>query len=138
MRRSHEHALLLLQKARGDVQVLERVVQDAGVPDWAVGFHAQQAAEKAIKAVLSNQGVEYPRTHNLAALLDQVRRSGLALPPDAEDLPRLTPFGTLLRYEDEAGMGPSEALDRGPTAEWVHRTMAWAESLVGGREGASA
>lgn len=137
MRRSHEHALLLLDRARGDVRVLERVIQDADVPDWAAGFHAQQAVEKAIKAVLSNRAVEYPRTHNLAALLDQVHGGGLALPPDAGHLPQLTPFGTLLRYEDEVGVGPSTTLDRGLAAEWVRRTMVWAESLVGGREGTS-
>ena len=35
---------------------------------WACCFHAQQAAEKALKAVLVAQGVEPPSIHNLVAL----------------------------------------------------------------------
>lgn len=40
----------------------------------AVAFHIQQAAEKLLKALLASRSIEYPRTHDLEALLD------LALP----------------------------------------------------------
>ncbi len=34
----------------------------------ALGFHAQQAVEKALKAVCTKQSMEVRRTHDLAAL----------------------------------------------------------------------
>jgi hypothetical protein len=46
MNRSREYALALLEKARGDLYVLERLAPDADAPAWSLGFHAQQAAEK--------------------------------------------------------------------------------------------
>lgn len=39
----------------------------------AVCFHAQQAVEKATKALLVNFGVDFPRTHDLKFLLDLLK-----------------------------------------------------------------
>lgn len=58
-----------LSKARTDL-TLASVILERG-PDmdpWVCCFHAQQAAEKALKAVLVAQGVEPPFIHNLVAL----------------------------------------------------------------------
>ena len=101
MTESHELARILLEKAKGDQYVAERLVDDMDAPTWTFGFHAQQAVEKALKAVLSAHTVDYPRTHNLAMLLELLRQKDLTEPPDADDLPSLTPFGTVSRYEDE-------------------------------------
>ena len=43
MSASREHALTLLEKARGDGHVAAILAADAGAPPWSVGFHAQQA-----------------------------------------------------------------------------------------------
>ena len=56
-----------------------RRLLDAGGPYDAVCFHAQQAAEKALKAWLAVADVPIPRTHNLEDLQAQC----LALPPMA-------------------------------------------------------
>ena len=42
--------------------------------DDVVGYHAQQAVEKAIKAVLVLCGIDFPRTHDLDFLLARGRR----------------------------------------------------------------
>ena len=63
--RRHEQALLLLQKAREDQTLVEEVLASQRVSDEIVGFHCQQAAEKFLKAVLSEIGVYFQRTHNL-------------------------------------------------------------------------
>ena len=39
-------------------------------------FHAQQAAEKAIKAVMILRGIEFPYTHDLSRLLTMLESSG--------------------------------------------------------------
>ena len=48
-----------------DQYVMNRLVEDPSAPDEAIGFHAQQAVEKLIKAVLAHRAIEYRRTHQL-------------------------------------------------------------------------
>ncbi|MCC7277407.1 MAG: HEPN domain-containing protein [Chromatiaceae bacterium] len=59
-----EHARALLARARDDRYVVCQLGADQEAPAWVLGFHAQQAVEKALKAVLSGTGLEYPRTHS--------------------------------------------------------------------------
>jgi len=47
-----EEALLLLRKAQEDADAVKKLLPDTDIADSVVGFHAQQAAEKALKAVL--------------------------------------------------------------------------------------
>ena len=48
-----EEAQLLLRKTREDADAVHKFCADPDLADAVVGFHAQQAAEKAIKAVLA-------------------------------------------------------------------------------------
>jgi HEPN domain-containing protein len=130
MDRSRELARELLGKARGDAWVVARLIDDSQAPAWVLGFHAQQAAEEAIRAVLTAAGVEYPLTHNLGALLDLLRDRGSSLPPDATKLPILTPFGVMLRYPDQRDVDEPETLDRRWVKEAIDQTLRWAERLV--------
>ena len=130
MNRSHEYALVLLQKARDDLYVLERLATDANVPTWSMGFHAQQAAEKSLKAVLTAKSVDFPRTHNLALLLDLLSGQNLPLPPDSQDLPQWTPYGATLRYDLAPEGDVEQAFDRTHAAEMVRRTIAWAQGML--------
>jgi HEPN domain-containing protein len=58
-----------LSKARTDLTVALVVLEQGPDMDpWVCCFHAQQAAEKALKAVLVAQGAEPPFIHNLVAL----------------------------------------------------------------------
>ena len=56
----------LLNKAEQDLAVLKKWRQDNDIVDEILGFHAQQAAEKMLKAVLASKKIEYPFTHRLA------------------------------------------------------------------------
>ncbi|NUM45036.1 MAG: HEPN domain-containing protein [Anaerolineales bacterium] len=58
-----------LRYARGDLQ-LARTRKTSLILYAALCFHAQQAAEKSLKAVLIGHGIPFPRTHNLRTLLD--------------------------------------------------------------------
>jgi hypothetical protein len=55
-----DEARRLLAKAADDEYVLDRLLDDAAAPDSIVGFHAQQAAEKLLKAALFSAGVAPP------------------------------------------------------------------------------
>jgi hypothetical protein len=97
-----DYADALLRKARDDGYFVQCMAADSAAPDWIIGFHAQQAVEKAIKSVLTGHAIEFPRTHNLSMLIELLRQHGIAVPPDADDLARLTPFSVALRYGDSA------------------------------------
>ncbi len=55
-----EVAQLLLEKATGDLVALRVLVADENQTDHVIGFHAQQAVEKSIKAVLATCEIEIP------------------------------------------------------------------------------
>jgi len=61
----------LLESAREDAAAA-RLITDAEVPDRIVGFHAQQAVEMFLKAVLAMRGVGYERTHDIERLTSLV------------------------------------------------------------------
>ena len=124
-----EYAQALLTRAGDDAYVVRHLQERRDAPGWVVGFHAQQAVEKALKAVLSGAGQAYPRTHNLVMLTELLRTAGLPLPPDAEELGTLTPFGVVLRYEDLAA-DPVPAIDPAWLEEIVDRTLVWARQQL--------
>jgi HEPN domain-containing protein len=63
------------------------------------GFHAQQSVEKLFKAVLCHAHIQYPRTHQLTALLDLAHDNDIELPAEFEELRCLTPFAVEFRYD---------------------------------------
>jgi hypothetical protein len=56
-------AELLLRKAASDLAAARVLAADPDPHDEAIGFHAQQAVEKAVKAVLALSQIAAPRTH---------------------------------------------------------------------------
>ena len=64
----------------------------------AVCFHAQQSAEKLLKAWLLEQGVPFPRTHDLAYLAAMIGGHLADLEPLSADLIWLTTFSVEIRY----------------------------------------
>ncbi len=62
------------------------------------GFDAQQAAEKAVKAVLVHLGAEFPKTHDIRRLLDLAESWGLNVPEAVRLAEQLTPYATEIRY----------------------------------------
>jgi HEPN domain-containing protein len=67
-----------VQKAEGDYGVVSLLLRSR--KNWrfdAICFHAQQCAEKYLKARLVEAGIAFPKTHDLEALL----RLALAIEP---------------------------------------------------------
>jgi HEPN domain-containing protein len=63
-------AQMLLDVARQDAAACTLLAIASEIGDAVVGFHAQQAVEKSLKAVLSHNHIEFRRTHDLLTLLD--------------------------------------------------------------------
>jgi HEPN domain-containing protein len=119
-----EQGEMLLRKASADEALVEKVIGNPDIADELVGYHCQQAVEKLLKARLAALGANYPKTHNLLALVELLEAHGKQLPSDLADLDLLTPYATIYRYEDapEAGV-----FDRRLAREFIKRLRAWVE-----------
>lgn len=124
-----EQAERLRRKAAGDEEALTALLGVSSVPDEVIGFHAQQAVEKLLKALLSHRCVAFRRTHDLTELLDLLVHNGIVVPPQIFDVRRLGPFAAEFRYED-IPLGVVEPFDRHWAAECVERTRTWVDSLL--------
>jgi HEPN domain len=120
-RSGSELAQLLMEKAAGDEKILFRLIDDEDIPDDGLGFHAQQAVEKMIKAVLAHHKVSYERTHNIAYLLTLLDGAGIPKPDRADDLPNLSPWAAELRYARQ----PEAVPNRQEMRSLVEQTKVW-------------
>jgi HEPN domain-containing protein len=87
-----------LQKAQSDLHTARQLLATDGPYDTAC-FHAQQAAEKALKAVLAQEAQQIPRTHDLGELAGLVGKAAISISLSDEDLANLTPYAVALRYD---------------------------------------
>jgi hypothetical protein len=82
----------LLSHARDDEMAARELLKSDAISDAIVGFHCQQAIEKALKAMLAMSAVDFPFTHDLGALIVLCERAGTPVPAELEDVDRLTPY----------------------------------------------
>jgi HEPN domain-containing protein len=87
-----------LEKADEDLSVAEYLVSSDRPYYGAVGFHAQQAAEKYLKAFLVCRQIEFPKTHDLDKLLDLVATVAEPLAHSLRDVNLLSVYGVETRY----------------------------------------
>ncbi len=115
----------LIALAQDDRTAAEALLDNANVSDAIVGFHAQQAVEKALKAVLASSDTEFPFTHNIALLMQLCDDAGIEIPASLAGADLLTPYGVTLRY----GLRSPGTLDRGSAVSLAADALAWASSL---------
>ena len=97
--------------------------------DWATAlvspeilcFHAQQAVEKALKAVLVDRSIDFPYTHDIEELLATLEETGIRCPVASPEANRLTRYAVLTRYP-----GLSEPV----TTEEYQSALRLAEKIV--------
>ncbi len=116
------------RKARSDEIALEKLADDHDVPDDLIGFHAQQALEKLLKAALAHAGVAPPRIHDLGELMARLADAGLSPPPSAGEARALVPWAVEFRYEDIL----DERLDRTVACKAVTEMRGWVDGLLDG------
>ncbi|RME36812.1 MAG: HEPN domain-containing protein [Thermoflexia bacterium] len=89
-----------LRKAESDLVSAELCLEAGRALDM-VCFHAQQAAEKYLKAYRTAWGIDFPLVHNLEKLIELCARRDpefLSLKPLGQ---QLTPYAVSLRYDPE-------------------------------------
>jgi HEPN domain-containing protein len=87
-----------VRKAELDFKTARHLLQSG--PDFMEGaaFHAQQAAEKYLKTLLVWHQIEFPKTHDIEALLKLAGEVDDAIPKMLRDAVTLTPYGVEYRY----------------------------------------
>ncbi len=124
--RPREEAERLLKKSAEDEALLDQTLTNQSIADATWGFHAQQAVEKILKAVLASRATPYSKTHDLAALSELISSQGLVCPIGIDALDAFTPFAVSLRYDDDFDV----ELDRVEARALVAQLRTWAEKLV--------
>ena len=109
-----------LDKAAADLATARRELRARIEPNYdAVCFHAQQSAEKALKAVLQESNVNIPRTHQLMDLLGLcVKDEGAYLMLQA-DLMSLDGYAVMFRYPGQSA-NKAEAKSAYKAAEMIY------------------
>lgn len=88
-------AQILLSKAAED----EAALKAQFLSDSILGFHAQQAVEKLMKALLSQLNVPFEFTHNLGRIQATLTSAGESLPATPISLDDLNDFAVVYRYD---------------------------------------
>jgi HEPN domain-containing protein len=91
-------------------------------------FQAQQAAEKALKAILLDSGKAFPHTHDIAHLLTLIEHDVMDIPSEFDDAALLTKYAVATRYpgviEEVAEDEYSEALQLASgIVDWAERAI---------------
>lgn len=117
-----------LQSARSDLAAARSLLGVEAVFPEVPAYHAQQAAEKSLKAVLILLQAPFPRTHVIRALLDLVTLAGLEVPASVNGAFALTQFATLTRYPSVVEPVTSEEAEEAVSA--AAAVLDWAEELL--------
>ena len=108
-----------VEKAEGDYATLDREARARSNPNYdAICFHAQQCAEKYLKAHLAEAGIEFAKIHDLVALLEQALDVEPMWEVYRENLAFLSDFAVSSRY-------PGESADRESAMEARRRCRAF-------------
>lgn len=91
-------------------------------------FDAQQAAEKAVKAVLVLRGIDFPRAHDIAELFALFGEG--EVPDDLWQADSLTEYAIVTRYP---GARPASEEEYRRAVVLAERVMQWAEGIIHGR-----
>ena len=90
-----------LNRARSNLAMAKSHIPGAYLEDLC--FEAQQAAEKAIKAVMISRGIDFPYVHDLGNLLALLDANGETIPESIDIAMSLTTYATTTRYPTTSG-----------------------------------
>ncbi len=91
-------------------------------------YNAQQAAEKAVKAVLQHHGILFRYVHDLEELITKLEKNGVAVPEDVKEADSLTQYAVELRYPGEDQPATEEEYRQ--ALKIAERVYAWAEAVI--------
>lgn len=130
MRRDPTNPRTWLLRARSNLRRAALGPQHAEVLLEDLCWDAQQAAEKALKALCIYRGIAFPKTHSLVRLLDLLESTGLDIPSEIKEADVLTRYAVETRYpgfEEEVAEAEYQVALRLATS-----VVEWAEKVIRG------
>ncbi len=117
-----------LHHAQSDFRFARLGQQDDLIMREQVCFHAQQAVEKAFKAVLLHEKIDFPFSHNIQELIDLIQENGVPVSDDIADAGMLTPYAVESRYPGY--WGEITDADVAAAMTLAEKTIVWAEGII--------
>lgn len=115
-----------INRARSDLAIAQSMIEGAYFEDLC--YHAQQCAEKALKAVLLHRTGAFPYVHDLSELVHRVQQNGLAVPEGVRKAVALTEYAVEGRYP---GFDEPVTVEQWKDAiESAIAVLHWAESML--------
>jgi HEPN domain-containing protein len=87
---------------------------------YSACFHAQQCAEKYLKAILVSKGVAFAKVHDLLLLSGQCEKAGVLVAIEAKQLSTLSDYAVRVRYPGDDPT-PDEAREAVEIAKAMRR-----------------
>jgi HEPN domain-containing protein len=112
--------LAWVERAEEDYQAAVSSLRRKKPLTYIACFHAQQCAEKYMKALLVSRGAAFSKVHDLLLLNDQCTRAGVLLSVDAKLLNTLSDHAVKVRYPGDDPT-PDEAREAVEIAKTVRR-----------------
>jgi HEPN domain-containing protein len=111
-------------KAEEDINAAKSLLTYGETFLSTVCFHAQQGAEKYLKAFLTYHQIEFPKTHDIGELLDLIAPLNHRLSESLRDVIVLTHYGVAAHYPgDLPKISSSDAQQAIQLAEKVRRLV---------------
>jgi HEPN domain-containing protein len=88
-------------KAENDLKTAKFLLAMDEPPFDIICFHAQQSAEKYLKAFLVNHQIYFPKTHMIEDLLELCKKVDSQIKKELEDTKILSDYAVELRYPSE-------------------------------------
>ena len=115
-----------LNRARSNLALARNRIPGAYLEDLC--FEAQQAAEKAIKAVMIARGIDFPYVHDLNRLLALLEEAGEAIPETIRKAESLTTYAITTRYPSAGS--PISVQEHREAVEIAEAVVQWAEERL--------
>jgi HEPN domain-containing protein len=116
-----------LKHAESDLRLAQLARHQDILPEQ-ICFHAQQAVEKSLKALLIHAHIDFPFTHDLRELLDVLGEAGISIPDELGEVDILTPFAVETRYPGFWGAISEDDVDEAIT--FAVKTVRWVQGHV--------
>jgi len=116
-----------LHRAKSSLALARQKTADVLYEDLC--YQAQQAAEKALKAVLVAGKIPYPYTHDINALLSVLEQNNKSFPEELWSAVTLTSYASDTRYPGFDKPVTKDEYDKAIIL--AHMILRWAEEQIG-------
>lgn len=117
-----------LSHAQSDLELARLGHSSKDVLAAQICFHAQQATEKAIKAVFLSRQIDFPLTHDIEQLIEIAEQHKVDLTSEIRNAGTLTPYAVETRYPgSEQVINETEVREAVQLAE---HAIAWATKYL--------